>query len=240
MSSKKIFSFDAETNGLWGRPFAIAAKVYGRQPKRELWAKGYTFIGTTKDHFIRHLDWNEPVPTPLELDKNGRYTETWAKITRRDTHGSFDNRKFEWVCVDEIVLRLPDTEVTNEWVRGNVLPALTNLPVTHSNYADMLAAFAAFYLKYRSQETEFICHVGFPVETGLLRDMYSLGLIGEWDGPFPLHDLASVLLAKGFDPTSADAYIAAKEIKLQHHGQTHDPLYDCEVAARAFIDLMGK
>ena len=238
---KHIFSFDAETNGLWGQPFAIAAKVYERQPKRELWGYGWNYIGQMSDHFIRLLNWNESVPRPEEVEK-GRFSRLWEKVTAgsqwRDTRGSFDKREFEWVCVDKIVLRLPDTEVTNEWVKENVLPTLVDLPVTHETYAEMLSAFAAFYFQYRSQETEFIVHMGTPVESGLIRDMYTAGLIGEWDGPYPLHDVASMLLAKGFNPTSVDEYAKEKALTIEPHGSTHNPLYDCEVAARVFIDLM--
>ena len=34
------------------------------------------------------------------------------------------------------------------------------------------------------------------------------GLIGDWDGPYPLHDLVGYLAAKGEDPTSVDKYNA--------------------------------
>ncbi|MDD2388096.1 MAG: hypothetical protein PHP52_15080, partial [Bacteroidales bacterium] len=75
---RKIFTFDAETNGLWGKAFAIGALVYDEQ-------------GTEIARFVG---------------------------------------------------RLPDTEVTDQWVKDNVLPQITDIPVTYQNYEQLLADFA--------------------------------------------------------------------------------------------------
>ena len=134
--SKKVFTFDAETNGLWGKAFAIGALVY---------------------------------------DESG------AEIAR-------------------FVGRLPDTEVTDAWVKENVLPKIGDIPVTHDTYEALLASFAEFY-KANKTDADVIVHMGFIVEVKILRDLHAAGLIGDWDAPYPLLDVSGNLQQAGEDPT---------------------------------------
>ncbi|HMP85462.1 MAG TPA: hypothetical protein PKE08_02225 [Candidatus Paceibacterota bacterium] len=172
---KKIFSFDAETNGLWGRAFAIGALVY---------------------------------------DESGRE-------------------------VGRFVGRLPDTAVTDEWVRTNVLPTLSGLPVSHETYESMLIDFAKFYLANKLG-VEIVVHMGTPVESNLLRDMHSQGCIGDWDGPYPLLDVAGELAQAGEDPTSVDKYVDKWGLVVPDFGATHNPLYDSAVAAEVHKHLVSR
>jgi hypothetical protein len=126
--TRKVFSFDAETDGLWGQGFAIGALVY---------------------------------------DENG-------------------------IEVARFVGRLPDSVVTDGWVRDNVVSKLTGMPVTHQSYADLLADFAKFYLANKA-DADVIVHMGYIVETKVLRDMHDAGLIGDWDGPYPMLDVSGMV-----------------------------------------------
>jgi len=173
----KVFSFDAETDGLWGRAFAIGALVYD---------------------------------------------EAGNEIAR-------------------FVGRLPDSEVTNQWVRENVLPQLIGVPVTHQSYDALLTDFAAFYMAHKNG-ADVIVHMGYIVEAKVLRDMHDQGLIGEWDGPFPLYDVSGNLQAAGADPTSVDKFAAAHCIDVDQFefvGGTHNPLYDSAVAAAVYRYLVN-
>lgn len=171
---KKIFSFDAETNGLWGEAFAIGALVY---------------------------------------DENG------AEIAR-------------------FVGRLPDSAVTDEWVRTNVLPTLAGVPVTYEDYDSLLADFAKFY-KANKDEVDIVVHMGYIVEVKVLRDMHDRGYIGDWDGPYPLYDVSGNLQAVGADPTSVDKYAAEHGLSVgEFEGGTHNPLYDSAVAAVVYRHLL--
>lgn len=172
---KKIFSFDGETNGLWGQAFAIGALV---------------------------------------LDESG------AEIAR-------------------FVGRLPDSAVTDEWVRENVLPKIESIPVSHESYADLIRDFAAFYLAHKDG-ADIIAHMGYIVEAKILRDMHDMGHIGDWDGPYPLFDVAGNLQAAGVDPTSVDKFAAANGLAVgEFEGGTHNPLYDSAVAAAVYQHLVG-
>jgi hypothetical protein len=171
---KKIFSFDAETNGLWGKAFAIGALVY---------------------------------------DESGIETARF-------------------------VGRLPDTEVTDDWVRENVLPKIGDIPVTHGKYEALLADFAKFYMTNK-QDADVIVHMGFIVEVKILRDLHVAGLIGDWDAPYPLLDVSGNLQQAGEDPTSVDSYVKKYELSVgEFEGGTHNPLYDSAVAAVVYRHLL--
>lgn len=172
----KVFSFDAETDGLWGCAFAIGALVY---------------------------------------DENG------TEIAR-------------------FVGRLPNTAVTNEWVKNNVIPQLSSVPVTHESYEELLADFASFYLAHKDG-ADCIAHMGYIVEAKVLRDMRDRGLIGDWDAPYPLLDVSGNLQQAGEDPTSVDSYVKKHELSVgEFEGGTHNPLYDSAVAAVVYRHLLAK
>ncbi len=172
----KIFSFDAETNGLWGESFAISAAVY----------------------------------------ENGKMTASFTAY-------------------------LGPNGVTDGWVRDNVLPKLKGLTKTHDSYDEILVAFAEFY-KANKTDADIIVHMGVPVEAKVLLDMHTNGHIGDWDGPYPMIDIAGVLKAKGYDPTSVDSY--NKEFGLMDGRPeaeglaTHHPLYDSVAAAVCYMHLL--
>ena len=168
-----IISIDAETNGLWGNPFAIAAIVYDGEQKE----------------------------------------------------------------ISKFIARLPDSFVTNQWAKDEALPTLTNTPVTHEIYEDMLESFAAFYNSHREAATP-LWHMGHVVEAHLFRECVRLGLIGEWDAPYTPIEVSEHLRANGYDPDSVDKYINEKNISVSDYGSTHNPLYDCEAAARVYFSLM--
>jgi len=165
MIMEKTFSFDAETDGLWGRVFAVAASV------RE----------------------------------NGKEIDTF----------------YGRVAV----------ELQDEWTKTNVPPG----DVTHENYYLLIKDFAAFYMQHKNSKV--IAHVAFPVEAGLLREMHNFKFIGDWDAPYPLIDVANILLAKGHNPLSVEDYAKEKGLTFPE-GSAHDPLYDSRVTAIVYEHLM--
>lgn len=172
----KIFSFDAETNGLWGDAFAISAAVY----------------------------------------EDGKMTESFIAYLGQDG-------------------------VTDGWVRDNVLPKLEGLEKTHDSYDAMLADFTEFYMANKS-DADVIAHMGVPVEAKVLLDMHAKSYIGDFDGPYPFIDVASVLKAKGYDPTSVDSYnneFGLMDGRPEAEGlASHHPLYDSIAAAVAYMHLL--
>lgn len=172
---RKVLSFDAETNGLWGQAFAIGALVYD-----EIGAEIARFVG-----------------------------------------------------------RCPIEGAVDSWVAANVLPQMATVPVSHADYDALLAAFAEFY-KANKQDADVIVHMGVPVEAKVLRDLHDHGLIGDWDGPYPLHEIAGMLAQAGEDPTTVDGYVRKHGLSVPDFGTTHNPLYDSAVAAVVYRHLLSR
>ena len=121
-------------------------------------------------------------------------------------------------------------DIQNSWVKENVLSTLNMLP-TNSSYITMMEEFAHFYLENKDATT--IWHMGHVVEAYLFRELQKLGLIGEWDAPYTPIEVATMLQLSGYDPSSVDTYARENKIVLPE-GSTHNPLYDCIVAAKVF------
>ena len=167
----KIFSFDVESNGLYGFAFAIAVTV--REEGKEI-------------------------------------------------------ARFQG--------RVPDSLVTNSWVIENVLPALTEMPVTHSSGEELEEGFWAFWMQHRGTERHpsviALAHCGYPVETGLFSRCVQRDIEKRMFLPaFPLHELETILLAIGEYPIGAEDYVNKYNLTVPFTGIAHHPMYDAVVAA---------
>lgn len=170
MEMKKIFSFDAETNGLWGKAFAIGAVL---------------------------VNGNE---------------------------------------VTKFVARCPISETINHWVAENVLPQMESIPMTHNSYVGMLRDFMRFYMENKNGAIVLV-HMGLPVEAKLSLDAHSMGIIGDWDAPYPLTDI-SAIPEIGVSP---DTYNRIHGVKIPtENGGTHNPLYDSWSALLAYQHWMER
>jgi hypothetical protein len=148
-------------------------------------------------------------------------------------------RSFPGKETDHSVFRCPIGEaVVDPWVAENVLPALAGVPVNcPGGYPQMLAALGEQIATWGGRVVPIIAHVAWPVEARLLLDVYSGKRV--WDGPYPLIDVASVLLAHGFNPLSVDDYLTAHGIPAPE-GSPHHPLYDARAAERCMRHLLSK
>lgn len=133
--------------------------------------------------------------------------------------------------VARFVGRAPDSLVKNEWVKENVLPALSGMDVTHASSEELEEAFWDFWMSQKDGAT-VIAHCGSPVESGLFRRCVERDLSSRmFAGPYPaIHDVATVLLALGEQPDSVDQYVRKHELVVPFEGVTHHPLYDCAAA----------
>jgi len=167
----RFFSFDAETNGLWGQAFSIAAVVYD--------------------------------------DATGESTE--------------------------FIGRCPISEPVNPWVAENVLPEMESIPVNYDSYESMLKAFVEFY-NAGKQDACVLVHMGLPVEARLFLDAHNMGILGDWDAPYPLVDIAAIPEIN----TSVDSYNTKHGIELPTFtGGTHNPLYDSWAALKAYAHWLA-
>ncbi|HMO19283.1 MAG TPA: hypothetical protein PKA63_14555 [Oligoflexia bacterium] len=136
--------------------------------------------------------------------------------------------------------RIPDEEVRDTWVRENVLPALKDMEVTHSSSEELEEAFWDFWMSQKEGST-VIAHCGSPVESGLFRRCVERKLDErQWSGPFPLHEVGTILYGIGSDPCSVDSYNKANGIEIPFAGVAHHPMYDAQSAAVAWEHAMKR
>ena len=118
----------------------------------------------------------------------------------------------------------PDNiENINPWVKENVLPF--HPEITNESEQQMLQEFSDFWKK-KSQEYEItlVGHMIAPVETDLFSELYKLGLIGEFQGPYKFYDINILLDIVTGKHDSLDAYVQSKGL----HFQSHNPLEDAK------------
>lgn len=135
-----------------------------------------------------------------------------------------------------VVHRCPIGELaTDLWVTTNVLPALTDVPINLDTYGQLLNEIELQIAAWGGRGVPIIAHVAWPVEARLLLDVYSGDRIQ--GGPYPLIDVASMLLAKGHDPLTVDGYLNAQGVSAPE-GSPHHPLYDARAAERCYRHLL--
>ena len=117
------------------------------------------------------------------------------------------------------------TDESRLWVAENVPP----LAFQYGSPREVREEFWRRWLYWKEQGAVLAADCAWPVEARFLSaavDDYHQGR--EWEGPYPLHDLASVLLALGLDPLATNAR-QADELPAHH------PLMDARKSARLLV-----
>ena len=139
--------------------------------------------------------------------------------------------------VEKFVGRCPIQETVNSWVEENVLPQMTGIAENYSSYEELLRAFFIWRATHKDGATELV-HMGVPVESRLYIDAHRMGIIGDWDGPYPLVDISAIPEIG----TSVDSYNEANGCApdpATFAGGTHNPLYDAAAAANAYMHWLN-
>lgn len=134
--------------------------------------------------------------------------------------------------------RSPISGEVDGWVAANVLPAITDMSENLADYDALVKGWRAWYGQVRAAwpDVLVIGHVVWPVEARFLWDAHQ---DEPFSGPYPLLDVAPLLLAAGHDPTSVDGYLDANGLP-KPLGSPHHPLYDARAAEIAFRHLMAR
>lgn len=123
-------------------------------------------------------------------------------------------------------------EPDSAWVLENVWPQCKDLPQTISP----LGAFASWWAANK-RDALVIADVGVPVEARLFRDMVAGSFMGEFDGPYPLHEVATLLLAAGVDPDiDRETYAfdgGVPDVSIV--GDPHNPVFDARVSLACWL-----
>lgn len=116
-------------------------------------------------------------------------------------------------------------EDSREWVKKNI-PFMES---THDTPKAVRNAFWAVWELWKKNGAVLVADCCWPVEARFLAQCVDDDpRTREWGGPYPLHDLASVLLANGKDP------LAITE-RLPNELPQHNPLADAKQSARILI-----
>lgn len=101
-------------------------------------------------------------------------------------------------------------------------------PHTAHNSQEVLEQFAAFWNKWKAQGAVMVGDCAWPVEARMLARCVDAGLIEDFSGPYPLHEVATLLLAAGMDPMATYG-------RHHFHEPAHQPLNDARHSARLWI-----
>jgi len=147
-----------------------------------------------------------------------------------------------WVVVDREGTRIsqgklachPDQaegdQKDRDWVR-DVIPPIS---VTHRTPKAVRDAFWEAWSFWKENDAVLVADCCWPVEARFLAACVDDDKASRtWDGPYPLHELASILLSLGEDPLKTT---------LRHDDELplHDPLSDARQSARQLVDALKK
>lgn len=121
------------------------------------------------------------------------------------------------------------TLTNREWVAANV-PAMA---YDHPTPAAVRHAFWNRWMRWKEKGAVLVADCCWPVEARFLAACVDDFRAREWEGPYPLHDLASVLLALGRDP------LATNE-RLPNEKPAHHPLNDARQSARLLVAAIAR
>ncbi len=120
------------------------------------------------------------------------------------------------------------SRASRDWVERNI-PAI---PITHNTPIAVRDAFWRVWTLWKASGAVLVADCAWPVEARFLAKCVDDDpKAREWEGPYPLHDLASVLLANGADPL-------AKRERLSAELPEHHPLNDAKQSARLLIEAL--
>ena len=123
-------------------------------------------------------------------------------------------------------VKIKKEEIATEWVKENVFDTLKNAEIFFNTENELLEAFWEFYSKYY-KEYDVIADVAYPVETGIFRKCIEKDKESrEKLSPFPIYDLESFLVAKGYDKLADREKLAKTDLKR------HDAMNDVDITIR--------
>ena len=123
------------------------------------------------------------------------------------------------------------TDAGRAWAREHV----PDLEVTSPTRKHLLNAFWHEWRHWADQGAVLVADCAWPVETNFLSECVRLNHAErEWQGPYPLYDLASVLLALGANP------LMDATDRLRDELPEHNPLMDARQTARQLVACLKR
>lgn len=156
----------------------------------------------------------------FDAETDGLYGPVWAIGAVVYSEGGSEIAQFSG--------QIDPQSVTNAWVREHVVPHV-DLPLFESARA-LRNAFWAFWMAQREEATCW-ADFGAPVEAGLFRACVEDDPEArQWLGPYPLHEVGTMLLVASVDPD-----IDRVEFAGLTGLKKHDPLDDCRASFACWL-----
>jgi hypothetical protein len=135
----------------------------------------------------------------------------------------------------EFLGRCPITGPVDPWVRDNVLPPMTGIPENFATFAALRTGFWEWYAQHKPAANYVLANNPYPVEARFLLACQADDPETRYtEHPFPLIDLASLLVAGGITTKpSKDAFMAA--VIGDTPDEAHNPKWDAWITARAAL-----
>lgn len=127
------------------------------------------------------------------------------------------------------------------YAREHVAPALEALEETAKSPADLCDHFWAWLQRVvlAYPDASLFVDCGFPVETSFLELCVDLDPSRERESPYPLHEVATLLHARGVDPdVSREEFVI--DLLDGQAIRKHDPLWDAYVSALCVQRALGR
>lgn len=124
------------------------------------------------------------------------------------------------------------SEESEKWLGENVLP---HLPEANRQGAQgVRSGFWADWMHWKEQGAQLVTDCGWPVEANFLTACIADDPENRsWNGPYPLFDLPSILLAAGENPTETFP-------RLSDELPAHNPLSDARQSARVMMSALKR
>ncbi len=140
---------------------------------------------------------------------------------------------------DTFTGRCPIKGEVDPWVKINVIPVIKDMKETHGSYADMREAFWRWFLEAQEASDYVLVSNGYPVEYRFLIECQEANLDERyWQHPFPILDLASILVAKGQE-TGTEKNQIRKNVRAKESFAQHHPFDDAKLAALMAFEALG-
>lgn len=138
--------------------------------------------------------------------------------------------------------RCPILGPVDAWVEKNVIPVLRTMPETDQTPLAMRDRFWTWLTNTRAEfpQAILVADCGWPVEAGMflacIRDDPAARGGG---GPYPLHEVATLLLAAGLDPLGKYASDVLP-VDANAYWQPHHPTYDAHASGLIALRCLKK
>lgn len=124
------------------------------------------------------------------------------------------------------------SDANREWLDTHVTPVIEELELMPERA--LRRFFWSRWMRWKAEGAQLVTDCGWPVEANFLSECVADDIEGrEWEGPYPLLDLSSVLLAAGKNP-------AGTFERLPNELPAHHPIRDARQSARVLVETLAE